>query len=66
MLQQELLRQLLELLLGLLQVRQLLELLLVLLELQLLVLVLVQVLLLFYRKLPEQQPTKMRSTESFS
>lgn len=41
---------------------QLLELL----ELQLLVLVQVQVLLLFYRKQPKQQPTKLRSTESFS
>jgi len=37
-----------------------------LLELQLLELVQVQELLLFYRKQPEQQPTKMRSTESFS
>jgi len=35
-------------------------------ELQLLVLVQVLELLLFYRKQPEQQPTKMRSTESFS
>lgn len=55
------LRQLLVLLLE--PLRQLLELVL-LLVLQLLVQV--QVLLLFYRKLPEQQPTKMRSTESFS
>jgi len=43
-----------------------LELLLELLELQLLVLVQVLVLLLFYRKQPEQRPTKLRSTESFS
>jgi len=57
----ELLRQQQELLVLLLEL-QLLELL----ELQLLVLVQVLVLLLFYRKQPEQRPTKLRSTESFS
>jgi len=57
----ELLHQRLELLVLLLEL-QLLELL----VLQLLVLVQVLELLLFYRKQPEQRPTKLRSTEFFS